>query len=97
MAGGEGSDRAFETIASAGEGFDMGRISGADAERAADDCDVLGEVGLIHFAIRPHRLEDLILGEHLAAIFDEDEQGFDDFAGEPDGLAILKDHLRGGI
>ncbi|MFN7938722.1 MAG: hypothetical protein U0R19_35660 [Bryobacteraceae bacterium] len=75
----------------------MGGISGGDAEGAADDGDVLGEVGFVDFAIGPDGFEDFVLGEDLAAIFDENEEGFDDFAGEADGLAVFKHHLGGGI
>jgi len=81
---------AEDAVAAAGESLDEARFPFLGIQCAADDGDVLGEVGLVHNPVRPDGLEDFLLGDDLRGLFQKDEKGFGGFADQMDGLAILQ-------
>lgn len=63
-----------ESVAAAGQGFDVVAAVGQLAEGASEQKDRLGEVALLDEAVAPDVIEEIFLGDRIAAGCDEQAQ-----------------------
>lgn len=82
-----GSEKA---IADAGNSFDEGAAVGLFAESFAESGDVAIEIVFFDGGFRPDGGHEVLLGDEVAAGFDEDAEGLEGFTGERDRSALAK-------
>src|SRR4029077_7311081 len=90
--------RRDEAVADLGDRFDeAGGLAFLVPERAPDQPDVLGEIGLIDIAPRPQRAEEFVLADDVAGAPHQKHQGVKYFRREGDGLAVAEQAMLGWI
>jgi hypothetical protein len=63
-----------ESVAALRDGFDVGFSVEGLSHCAPQKRNVLGEAAFFHKAIRPQHLHQLVLGDHVSSVFDENQK-----------------------
>jgi hypothetical protein len=79
-----------EAVSSPGHGDDVTMILRGLAERLAQHKDVAAEIGLLDKRIWPDSLHQVVFGDDLLAVADQDQKDLEGLGGQCDGHAGLE-------
>jgi hypothetical protein len=83
-----------EEISLSGNRQDIVLIPGVVLQGATEQVDVLGEIALFDYALRPDAIQDLFLPDHLSSVLDEKEKDLLPLVADGDLHSLLQEAPR---